>query len=332
MKKTKMKDNYFLKILIFFIIMTIAGLIFRNVYYQDIVNANKLNVITTLNNNQGYHPKVISFEKAWHGYKYWIAFTPYPGKDETKENPVINASNDLIHWEEPHGIENPLDVPNTPDSFHYNSDTHLLYNDELDQIELFWRYVNDEDNTVTIYKMTSKDGVNWNDREIFLYSNNRKEKDYVSPAIIYDKGKYKIWYVDKKKAFYTEKDNNLELNPISLDIEYKDNYKSWHIDVIYNREKNLYEMITCAYQDINHRENMSLYYTSSKDNISWSTPTVIMNPSSDINNWDSFGLYRSSLLYEDGEYYLFYSGHDKDDNVGIGIMKGNNIKKLKAYS
>lgn len=331
MTKTRQKDNYFLKIALFFIIMAIAGLIFRTVYYPDFVNSEKINIITTLDNNQGYHPKIISFDKEWNGYKYWLAFTPYPKGDETKENPVVNASNDMLNWFIPTQSETPLDIPEISDSLHYNSDTHILYNEKLDQLELFWRYVDDGNNTVTIYKITSKDGKEWTEKEVFLFSENRKERDYVSPAIILEGDTYKIWYVDKKQVYYFEINGKTD-NPKKLDIKYKNNYKSWHLDVIYNQDKEIYEMVICAYQDINHRENMNLYYTNSKDNLDWTTPIVIMTPSNSEEKWDSEGLYRSSLLYENNEYYLFYSGHDEEMNVGIGIMRGENIKKLKAYS
>ena len=328
----KYKDNYLLRIAIFFAVMITAGLIFRKVYYKDIINSEQLNIVTTLNNKQAYHPKVIYFKNSWNGYKYWMAFTPYPNADESKENPVINASNDKINWIEPTGTNNPLDIPENAGKYHYNSDTHLLYNEDLNQLELFWRYVDDENNTVTIYKTASKDGINWTEKEVFLYSDNRKELDYVSPAIMYDKGLYKIWFVDKRKVYYTEKTTNSIKEPAILNINYLKGYNTWHLDVIYNQEKKQYELIACAYQDINRRESMSLYYTYSKNNKKWSTPIKILSPSTNQKLWDSEGLYRSSVIYENGKYYLFYSGHDDEMNVGIGLMYGEKIDKLESFS
>ena len=91
----RIKNSYILMFLIFSIVLITSSVIFRNIKYDNIVNSNKITMNTTLNNNQGYHPKVISFEKEWNGYKYWMSFTPYPKKDETKENPVVNVSNDM---------------------------------------------------------------------------------------------------------------------------------------------------------------------------------------------------------------------------------------------
>ena len=112
---------------------------------------------------QGYHPKVISFSKFFNGYKHWMAFTPYPKADQTKENPCIIASNDLIHWITPLGMINPLDVPIISNDNSYNSDTHLLFNEDTKKLEIFWRYVNLLENKVirielNIFKKKSK----WN--------------------------------------------------------------------------------------------------------------------------------------------------------------------------
>jgi len=107
--------------------------------YKFNSNSNQLILDNNVNNDQGYHPKVISFSKFFNGYKYWIAYTPYPKGDQCKENPVINASNDLIHWVSPLGISNPLDVPIISNAYSYNSDTHLLFNEDTQELEIYWR-------------------------------------------------------------------------------------------------------------------------------------------------------------------------------------------------
>ena len=38
-----------------------------------------------------------------------------------------------------------------------------------------------------------------------------------------------------------------------------------------------------------------------------------------INNWDNLGIYRSSLVYENGKYYIFYSANSKKHTQGIGL-------------
>lgn len=315
-------------------IILILFLLLKRVYeypYHRPCNSRPIILDIKIYNNQGYHPKVLSFNSLWNGYKYWIAYTPYPHGDETKENPFINASNDLIHWKSPKELKNPLDIPLISNIDHYNSDTHLLYNNNTNELTIVWRYVNLQDNQVSIYFKKSKDGINWSEKEIFIKSNNRTEQDYVSPCINYENGIYRMWYVHRKKIFYLEKNGEKITEPKLLNINYDNNYYTWHIDIIYNEEKKLYELITCAYIDINDRSAMPLFYLSSRDNIIWSKPIIILKPAINTLKFDSQGLYRSSLLYENGTYYLFYSAHDKYKNTGIGLMYGRNITQLKPY-
>ena len=320
-----------LKLFIFIIFFNLLLLSLIKYHSNNHSNSKQIYLTTNIGNNQGYHPKVIYFDKLWNGYKYWMAYTPYPNADATKENPVINVSNDLIHWVNPKGIKNPLDIPQISDDEHFNSDTHLLFNKNKNELEVFWRYVNFQDNEATIYIKKSKDGVNWSDKEIFIKSNDRKQQDYVSPSIIFENGIYRMWYVHRKKIFYFENDGKNFTTPRVLDINYNDDYHTWHIDIIYNKEKKLYELITCAYIDVNIRNTMPLFYLSSKDNYAWTIPIKILEPSKKRLKFDSEGLYRSSLIYLNKKYYLFYSAHDIKRNAGIGLMYGTDITNLKPY-
>ena len=263
-----------------------------------------------------------------------MTYTPYPKGDDSKENPHVVASNNLINWETPKGLINSLDdIQNDGEPKKYNSDSHLVYNSDLDRIECYWRYVNDVDNEVIIYRRCSNDGVNFSDKEEFIKSDKRTERDYVSPAIIYENGIYKMWYVDKKKVQYTEKiDNNTWLDPVAMDIKYDNSQLiTWHLDVIATSKG--YEMIMVAYDDVNNRSTMKLYYTYSENGKNnWNIAKKILSPKTGSTSWDNLGLYRSSLIYEDGVYIVFYSGISKNDDHGIGIVYGKNIYKLKAVN
>lgn len=61
------------------------------------------------------HPSVVDsvdlLGHPWHGYRYWMAFTPFPGnapRRERLENPSIAASDDGERWVIPEWISNPL--------------------------------------------------------------------------------------------------------------------------------------------------------------------------------------------------------------------------------
>ena len=205
----------------------------------------------------------------------------------------------------------------------------MLYNQETKKLEIFWRFVNPP--KIIIYTKNSKDGINWSNKIIFLKSDNMKKISFTSPTIIFENGIYKIWYVNKSKIHYIEKDKKKISRPRIININYKNNFKTWHIDVIFNKKKNIYEMITVAFLNWKLRQIMPLFYSYSKDNINWSFPIKILEKSKNISNFDSKGLYRSSLIYLNNAYFLFYSGHNYMNKVGIGLLFGKNIKNLRPY-
>ena len=290
---------------------------------------NQIKIKDPYKTNQGYHPKIICFDDYWNGYKYWMAFTPYPYRNASKENPCINVSNDLKNWICPNGLINPIDTPSIfNQNDYYNSDTHLLYNKETNKLEIFWRYV--DHLKIIIYTKSSYNGINWSQKEVFLSSNNRTKEDYISPSIIYENGKYKIWYVNQNQVWYMEKKGTFS-NKRLLNINFKNNLLPWHIDVIYNKKKNIYELLIVAYETWERLHFMPLFYLYSKDNNFWSFPIKILEKSKNIHNFDSQGIYRSSLIYLNSTYFLFYSGHNEKDMVGIGLVYGRNIKYLRPY-
>ena len=181
----------------------------------------KLDLMSAYGDNEATHPKVIAFDEPWNGYYYWVAFTPYPKADQGKENPHILASNDMIDWEEPSGFTNPLEgKPAGNPKYFYNSDTHLLYNEHEDRLECYWRYVDDVNRLVIIYRKYTYDGSNWSDKEVFLKA-NRRRRDYLSPVVLIEDNMYKVWYVDGDFSLryierYIDKDNWSEPRVITL--------------------------------------------------------------------------------------------------------------------
>ena len=301
-------------------------------YYKEAYNSRyKLNLESVYGDIEAYHPKILEFENKWNGYNYWLTYTPYPDSDEQKENPHVVASNDMINWEVPKGFSNPLD--DVPGNEHekYNSDSHLVYNNDLNRLECYWRYVDDISGSVTIYRRYTLDGVNWAEKEIVAYSKNRKEKDYIAPGIIYENGTYKIWYVDHNlvvkyaEASVSDKTWN---DKKTINLEYPSSLQPWHLDVI--KTDRGYEMLLMAFENWEKRGIASLYHTISTDNKNWSKCTEIIKPTTGSNYWDNRGIYRSSMIKKDGIYLVYYSASNIDNIKGIGIMYGKDINKLKS--
>lgn len=303
---------------------------------SDKSNALKnLEFPTAYNTSEITHTSLINFPNRWHGYKYWLAATPYPKGDSSKENPHIFASNNLIDWSTPKGLTNPLDEIDTKKTpKNYNSDTHLIYNESKQRLELFWRYVDKLNNKIIIYYITSKNGVDWTDKQV-SYSGVFKKTDMLSPAIIKEKDIYMLWYVDDdfKINYRKSKDLKKWSNPTIVDISFENSkLVSWHIDIAKNDGK--YEMLISAFEkkspgrNYKDRTSMSVYYSSSIDNIHWTKAKEIIKPSNNRNKWDGRSLYRSSFIKENNYYFVLYSGISCDGHRGAGLSYGKSLDDL----
>lgn len=314
----------------FFLILTSILIIVVTFFDAKKNPTYKLEIISSYGDNEAYHPKILNFSKKWNGYKYWMSYTPYPRGNSDLENPHIAVSNDLINWHAPNNENKPLDeVTDLKARKRYNSDSHIVYNKDKNILICFWRYVDDTKKQVIIYKMESSDGVNWSNKEEVMVSNNRFLKDYVSPVIIYDKNIYKIWYLDVENTLrYAESMDtfNWEDKDV-IKFNYPEKLDSWHMDVI--KTKKGYEMIVAAYDEWKNHNRMNLYYTKSKDEVHFEDAVLILKPERNTLNFDNAGIYRSSFIYQDGYYYLYYGAVSYLGERGIGFAYGKKITNLK---
>lgn len=165
----------------------------------DISYANApepIGLTTYVGNNQIVHPKVLYFPNKFGGYKYWMAYTPYPFANDSYENPCVACSNDGYNWKNIDG--NPLDDP-AGDG--YNSDTHLVYVEATGTLELWYRYVSNYETTPVseiIYRQTSTDGVHWTPKEIVINNTSGEYTKHLSPAVICNGDTYRAWMVNDK--------------------------------------------------------------------------------------------------------------------------------------
>lgn len=124
--------------------------------------------------NAVVHPSVVDMVREtgepFRGWRYWMAYTPYPGSDDTKENPSIAVSNHGWEWQTPEGVPIPL-VPQ-PDSWYY-SDTDLLWDPGQSAFVLYWRHQAHGQRAAI-----SSNGVDWARKGIIL------PDDHVSLAVI----------------------------------------------------------------------------------------------------------------------------------------------------
>lgn len=312
-----------------------------NTSWERKLCTSKLYIKSSYGDTQAFHPKVLNFKKTWNGYRYWMAYTPYPGADQRKENPHVCVSNDKVHWKPFEGKDkavalDPLVPFQDPDK-QYNSDTHLVYRKDINTLECYWRQVDNRTHIDKIMKRTTTDGIHWSDAQDVLVSDATIDR-ILSPAIIYEDGKYKMWTVNVKQKYpvlYREsKDGFHWSRPSKIQLKYPSNkLRSWHLDVIHTHKG--YEMLVVAfYKGHKHRE-MNLYYTSSKNEHDFKKCITILKPSKKKKAWDNRGIYRSSFFVENGNYYIYYSGigypKGPKSSQGIGLTSGPSLKNIHGY-
>ena len=145
--------------------------------------------------NAPIHPKVLDTgSPGWNGYRYWMAYTPYPKTDgDIKENPCVVASADGDTWVEP--APNPIEPapPGVEKLVKYNSDTHLvLYQGVL---HLIWRLFDNSTNKWIerlLYRTTS-DGVNWSAAMPMNIETQIGVSKLLSPSVEFFNGQWWCW-------------------------------------------------------------------------------------------------------------------------------------------
>lgn len=186
----------------------------------DISYANApapLGLITYVGNNQVVHPKVLYFPNKFGNRKYWMAYTPYPFANDKYENPCVAYSSDGYNWTNIDG--NPLDDP-AGDG--YNSDTHLVYVESTGTLEIWYRYVSNYNNppvSEIIYRQTTKDGINWTEKEVVVNNASGKYVQWLSPAVIHDGGKYKVWVVDDTTKTINYYESTVASSAVTINLD-----------------------------------------------------------------------------------------------------------------
>ncbi|MDD4309759.1 MAG: T9SS type A sorting domain-containing protein [Candidatus Cloacimonetes bacterium] len=295
------------RILMLSIVLVYIGLMHASPNIDSYVATNAvapLNIPAYVQNSSAQdeilHPDVLYFPSGWNGYKYWMAFTPFPNTNAVYENPSIVVSNDNVSWIVPPGATNPIDSFASSAST-YNSDPDLLMSPDGNTMYCIWRRVVSW-NTETIFSRSTTDGITWTNKVTVLTHITTNSGSLISPSIIYQNGKYMLWYVKKgtpRQVMYREAASITgtwsapvltNILPFSYDINSKPLTETWHIDVIYHN--GYYWMINQVGPYQGYGGELFLGY--SEDGIAWvfgSNP--VLSPVS--NAWDKV-LYRASLV------------------------------------
>lgn len=278
--------------------------------------------------NQATHPSVIQFKEKWNGYKYWMAFTPYPYGNDKKENPSLAASHDGIHWVIPTNLSNPIVSTMLVPAYlfdTYLSDNHLVYNEDNDELELWYRYVSNRQKNEALYRVKSKDTIQWTTPERLLHGESENLLDYVSPSIIYEENKYKMWIMRDWYIYYLESfDGKKWSKPIPVYAE-GNPIHSWHPHVCKIEE---------TYYLLNNDNNTNtgaggkIYYSTSKDGIHFTKEQLILGFTGNGLSYDSTGVYRASMAIGKQGLYLYYGQVSSAYQWTIGVSIGPDLNNL----
>jgi|GEM_PF-2373970 len=283
---------------------------------------------------QATHPDVLYFENGWGGYKYWMAYTPYPFSDDSLENPSITYSNDGVNWHTTI-IQNPIDQPTEEELMvgSYFSDPCLVMNGNV--MECWYRFVDAQNGTSVgqrteyFYRKTSSDGVNWSAREtMYVFGPSDTIRYGLSPTVIYENGKYRMWFISGQQAvYYVESSNGVDwTSPQKIDVNWAEGEPAtglWHIDVTKDSD-GTYHLISNT--DPSPR---SLVWAISSDGFEFNKCKTILEPSA--KGWDDLNIYRASLLEKDNNTFaIYYSAVNKNSYWSIGLLEGERIDTLKG--
>lgn len=306
-------------------------------------NPKPLNIHTFDGSDSPYHPSVIFNEEGYSGYKYIMSETPFylslPADGDNYrdqyECPSIHFSNDGVNWIEE--IENPIDnlTEEEKKNRDYFSDPDLV--ETSDGLEIWYRinrrYGNEHNqDNILLLRKKSKDGIHWGGREIIADLSSNDEKDglgriVVSPTLLCNDGKYKMWFVDNIHRRNTElcfsesldgghkwsKRIVVQLNGMQI--------RPWHIHVM--KEDVLWLTIY---------DHNSITLWKGESDTEFNFCKTLLRPSGIIGQFYSHDLYRACLAkIEGGKYRLYFSADDMFKSY-IGFMEGNTPESLSIIS
>lgn len=273
--------------------------------------------------NLALHPKVLYFPDRFANFKFFMCYSPMP---EEYENPCIAIANTPLKWYMPQyhlKFNNPLDSIEQTTSDEklprgYHSDPHLVFNNDLNRLECWYRYYFKEEgqSTEVIFRRTTTDGRNWTDREEIYRVTSSTGTQIVCPTVLYEDGKYKIWAGCERASikYYESADGK------NWQFKADTNVYTWHFDII--KTDIGYEFVGGG---------GSVTHAVSDDGITWRNKKVILKEGKPY-SWDSSGIYRPSLLKFDGKYYLYYSVYNGLDviYIGLSISENEDITTLRG--
>lgn len=328
--KHKSKASIFLLVLLLIFGCLSCTLVLRDYFspmFSDSEGSAVLNIETYIDGeNQPTHPSVIDMGQEWNGFRYWMAYSPYPYADGAEGNPCVCVSNDMYHWLTPDGLYNPIAF-NEETACDELKDPHIVYNDDLNSLEVW--YLGRIDSTIKsggtllLFRKTSSDGVHWSEYEVM-----KELSGYLSPSIVCENGKYKLWAIQQSTsensgalAYFESSDGKTWSNTAKCTFgDHPELQEIWHGAVSHD-DKYRFVFIEAS------SKSNAILYTESSDGLSWQEPTKIVQKE---NFWEGF--YRPYILYNDNRYYCIYGVISQDNEWYLSMSTGDSPDDIHGIS
>jgi hypothetical protein len=279
-------------------------------------NVRHLRLGTFDGSGQLVHPDIARVPRGWAPARRFLAVTPYPGGDVTRELPSIYQSGDPTEWVAPDGLTNPVVRPWRG----YLSDPDLVFEPRRRELWMYYRHVSKRN---SVFLTVSGDGTHWSKPVRLLSAPNH---EIVSPAVVrVGDGNWHMWAVNAGgsgcRSETTTVDHRTSTDglhwsaPHRVDVSGPNALPPWHIDVVWVAEiqefwalYNEKPAFSCA--------TPALRLSTSKDGITWTQhPTPVLRAGVTREFKDI--VYRSTLDYDarTDMVTLWYSGARVDDDT-----------------
>ena len=272
-----------------------------------------LTLATFDGSGQLVHPDVARVPRGWAPARRFLAVTPYPGGDVSRELPSVYQSGDPLEWVAPDGVKNPIVKPWRG----YLSDPDLLFEPTRRELWMYYRHVSRRN---SVFLTVSGDGTHWS-RPVRVASAPNHE--LVSPSVVrVSDGNWHMWAVNAGgigcKSETTTVEHRTSTDglhwsaPQTVDVSAPNDLPPWHIDVLWVAELRQFWALynekpsgTCA--------TPALRLATSTDGITWTPhPTPVLRAGVTREFQDI--VYRSTLEYDTRTdmVTLWYSGARED--------------------
>jgi hypothetical protein len=272
-----------------------------------------LSLATFDGSGQAVHPDAAVTPVTWGSSETELFATPYPFGDASKENPSLYSRRSALEWLVPPGVMNPIARP----SAGYLSDPDEVFNPETNELWLYYRAVNTENE---IFLIRGGAPTIWSEPTRVVHGINHT---VVSPTVVRrGQGDWLMWSVNSGTSGCSGPSTSVELrlsndginwsDPTMTDLAEPEGF-AWHIDVQWIPSRGEFWAIynvkipgSCT--------TSALHFAKSVDGLHWQVQPGPVLSRGVIPAFEDI-VYRASLLYDQrsDEITLWYSGARYED-------------------